>query len=322
MFSNKIDNILIELPTWLGDTVMATPAIESILDNFKDAKVTVVGSYVSTEILRANPRIDRVVVDKTKLKGFRPLNIYRLAKELGSFDLAISFRSHISSKALLSLTKSRLKYIYKKQNPPEDKSHQVWRYQEFVNRALNIDKTPTDLKIYYERYNFNRPSLGLNPGASYGSAKRWYPSEFAKVAIALSSKFDIYIFGSSGEIDIAKDIESLIKKEGVKNVINLAGKTSIKELCSFIGGLELFITGDSGPMHIASAYKVPTVAIFGPTKYKETSQWQNPKSAIVSLNLECAPCMKRECPLKHHKCMRDIKASDVLRAVEGLGLRA
>ena len=90
------------------------------------------------------------------------------------------------------------------------------------------------------------------------------------------------------------------------------------ELANQISSLDLFITGDSGPMHLAASFQVPTVTIFGPTRDKETSQWMNQKSIIVKKNLDCQPCMKRTCPLKHHKCMKQIKAKDVLNAIESL----
>ena len=79
---------------------------------------------------------------------------------------------------------------------------------------------------------------------------------------------------------------------------------------------DLLITGDSGPMHVAAAFQVPTVTIFGPTNDKETSQWMNIKSMIVKKNLDCQPCMERSCPLKHNNCMTQIKASEVLVSVE------
>jgi len=113
----------------------------------------------------------------------------------------------------------------------------------------------------------------------------------------------------------------MIRINGIKNVINLAGKTSIAKLVSHIAGLDLFITGDSGPMHIAAAYKVPTVAIFGPTKHKETCQWKNPKSLIVRKELECSPCMKRTCPIKTHECMKEITSKDVLKVVEKIMIK-
>ena len=104
----------------------------------------------------------------------------------------------------------------------------------------------------------------------------------------------------------------------MKNYKNLAGYTTITELINKISSLDLFITGDSGPMHIAAAFQIPTVAIFGPTKDKETSQWMNNKSIIVKKNLNCQPCMKRTCPLQHHDCMNLIKAVDVLNTVDKL----
>lgn len=73
-------------------------------------------------------------------------------------------------------------------------------------------------------------------------------------------------------------------------------------------------------MHIAAAYSVPTVSIFGPTKHIETSQWMNQKSKIVRHDIECAPCMKRECPLGHHECMKSIEAQEVIEAVKELKL--
>ena len=164
--------------------------------------------------------------------------------------------------------------------------------------------------------NSSLPLCGINPGASYGSAKRWYPQEFAKVARELSNEYDIVIFGGSSEIDIAVDIEKSLIENGVNNYQNLAGNTTITELINKIASLDLFITGDSGPMHIAAAFQIPTVAIFGPTKDKETSQWMNKKSIIVKRSLDCQPCMKRICPLQHHNCMNFIKANDVLRAAD------
>jgi heptosyltransferase-2 len=156
--------------------------------------------------------------------------------------------------------------------------------------------------------------LGINAGATYGSAKRWYPEKFAEVIKVLSKKYSVILFGGAGEIEINSDIEQMadIKLQ------NLAGKTSIQELAENIAGLSLFITNDSGPMHIAGAFKIPTVAIFGSTNHIETNQWKNSRQEIVRKNIECSPCMKRECPLKHHDCMKNISASDVLNAVEKL----
>ena len=121
------------------------------------------------------------------------------------------------------------------------------------------------------------------------------------------------IFGGPNEIGIASEIEQFLNQSKVFNFKNLAGKTNINELISEIANVDLFITGDSGPMHIAAALQVATISLFGPTNEKETSQWMNKSSQIIKKNLDCQPCQERICPLKHHKCMKQISPIEVVR---------
>jgi heptosyltransferase-2 len=304
--------LLIEIPTWLGDAIMVTPAIENLLNHYPNASVTILGSFVATSIFKNHPRVNNIVVDETKKKRNRYVALYKLSKEIGKFDMSVSFRSSFTSKLLLFFIGSAKRYRYKK---IKVQIHQVLKYNEFINKILKKNTEVGDLKLYFKPYAFSKPTLGINPGATYGSAKRWYPNEFAKVAISLASKYDIVIFGGSGEVDITRDIEESLKNSGITNYQNLAGKTSIEELIVKIAGLDIFITNDSGPMHIAGAFKVKTYSIFGPTKYKETNQWNNPNEHIITKNLDCAPCMKRVCPLGHHDCMKLITSEDVLKEI-------
>ena len=306
--------VLIELPTWLGDCVMATPAIENIVNFYNDVEMTFIGSFVSIEAMKNHPKVVKTAVLDKKYDY-----LYKIAKELGDFDVFFSFRSSFRSKFLKFLVSANNKYQFDKNKYIN--CHQVEKYNDFVNDSLNINSNPGKLRIYKQNQSsgvMQMPILGINPGASYGSAKRWYPNEFAKVASELSGQYDIVIFGGPNEVDIAGDIEKLLIEKGVSNYKNLAGNTTIPELINHISKLDLFITGDSGPMHVAAAFQVPTVAIFGPTKDDETSQWMNEKSSIVKKNLECQPCMKRTCPLQHHDCMNLIKAVDVLQSIKNL----
>ncbi len=122
------------------------------------------------------------------------------------------------------------------------------------------------------------------------------------------------IFGSQNEKQICDKIERILK-ENSTNCKNLCAKTNISELVSQISSINLFITNDSGPMHIAAAFKIPTIALFGPTKFTETSPWNNEKAKILHLKLACMPCMKRNCPIKTHECMKNLTPQMVLEAI-------
>ncbi len=322
--------ILIILPNWLGDAVMATPAIELLCKYYPKAKLTFIGSLVSIEALKYHPNCENAIIDETKKAPNRIKATYDLANKVGSFDMAISFRDQIHASLLLKLTKSVI-CIAKKSwhsmfllsHTPTIKADKHLSIQYAQLAMTNTDawdiSTP-NLKLYIEPKKFEKQTMGINAGATYGSAKRWYPERFAEVARKFSDKYEIIIFGGPNEVEMANEIESYLKVSNVTNYTNLAGKTNIKELCSLIGGCSLFVTNDSGPMHVAAAYKVPTISIFGPTKHTETSQWMNEKSTIVKHDIECAPCMRRECPLKHHDCMKGITSSEVIQAVKELNL--
>lgn len=322
--------ILIILPNWLGDAIMATPAIELLAQVHPNARFTFLGSYAAIEALKQHPLCERAIVDETKKASSRVLATYKLARELGSFDLAITFRNQFHSSLILRLTNTVVCLAKKSwhsafllSHTPKISSNQhlCVQYAQLAmsnNHEWNHETPP--LALYIPKKTFLKPTMGINAGATYGSAKRWFPERFAEVGAAFSQNFDILIFGGPNEIAMAKEIEDNLLRLGVTNYTNIAGKTTIQELCANIGGCSLFITNDSGPMHIAAAYQVPSVAIFGPTKYKETSQWMNEKSTIVRHEMKCSPCMKRECPLGHHECMTTITAKEVIEAVTKLGI--
>ncbi len=314
--------LLVILPNWLGDALMATPAIEALCEIYPDAKLTLVGSFVSLEALKHHPRCARACVDETKKGGNRLLNTCRFAKLLGPHDIAVTFRNQFYSSLLLRCTGTPItaarsswhsRALVTHPVKPHHPSHLVEQYRDIAQALSPKPLKIGNLRLHIAPHRFERPTLGINPGATYGSAKRWYPEKFAEVARAFARDYDIVIFGGPNETQMAEDIEARL--EGVK-VANMAGKTSVQELCAYIGGLDLFITNDSGPMHVAAAYGVPTVAIFGPTRHLETSQWKNDKSLIVRHEMECAPCMKRECPLGHHECMKSITANEVIEAAK------
>ena len=304
-------NLLIELPTWLGDSIMCTTAIENLVKHYDDLKITIIGSSSAIEVIQNHPK-----VIKTKVLKKNYLHDFFTLQSLGDFDVSISFRSSFRARIMSFFITADRKFHFDKHNYLN--VHQVEKYNEFINNSLNIKTRPGKLLIHSNNKSKDKSkrTLGINAGASYGSAKRWQPNKFAIVAEELSKKYDIIIFGGENEKDIANEIEQRLIQLNIKNYQNLATKTTIPQLVRIISELDLFITGDSGPMHIAAAFNIPTIAIFGPTKSSETSQWKNIKSVIVKKTLECQPCMKRSCPLKHHDCMKKIDSSEVLDAVK------
>ena len=304
--------LLIELPSWIGDTVMATPSLVNLINHFEAPKVTLIGSFVSNELIKNNPFIEEsIILNKNYI------DLYNSTKDLGQFDIFISYRGSLRTKIMKKFISSKFKYQFDKKKYII--GHTVEKYNCFINDCIGSNYAPGKLvlkDVLNDSISKNKKTLGLNPGATYGNAKRWYPEEFAKVAVSLSMQYDIIILGSSEELEIANQIENYLINNNVTNFQNFAAKTSISELLSIIKNLDLLVTGDSGPMHIAAAFQIPTVSIFGPTKDEDTRQWMNDKSIVVKKNLECQPCMRRVCPLNHHNCMRLIKSSEVLGAIK------
>jgi len=305
--------ILIELPTWLGDCVMTTPAIENIVKKYHDCEIVFIGPQVSIDLMRSHPKcIESYILDRGLI------NLASTIRSIKFIDLFISFRGSIRSKLFKLLLNAENKYQYNKNK--FSSGHQVEKYNQFIQESIGIDFKAGRLKIF-NRSNAHpskMPLLGLNPGASYGSAKCWPYEKFVEVAVSLSDKFDILIFGGPDEVALSKKIAQELRNKNCKNFTDLTGKTTIKDLLSYISSLDIFITGDSGPMHIAAAFQIPTVSIFGPTKVNETSQWMNNKSSILKKYLDCQPCMKRVCPLGHHNCMKKITSKDVINSVLSL----
>lgn len=152
-----------------------------------------------------------------------------------------------------------------------------------------------------------KPIVGVNPGASFGSAKRWPKERYAELLdlLAYEQETDIVIFGSSAEVNIAKAIALGMRHPP----LILSGETSLSGLIALMSCCDLFITNDSGPMHLAAALQIPTLAIFGPTDEVATGP-MSVKSVVIKKKVECSPCLLRECPIDH-RCMTGISVEEV-----------
>jgi heptosyltransferase-2 len=157
--------------------------------------------------------------------------------------------------------------------------------------------------------------IGLNPGSTYGGAKRWIPERYAEAANRLSERYGssgrhvaVAILGARGEEDLARSIAARIRT----NTVVCSGQTTVRELMVLTKRCQLFLTNDTGPMHIAAAFEVPTVAVFGPTDSRATAPFGG-RFSLVRKDVACAPCLLRECPIDH-RCMTAVSAEDVYEA--------
>ncbi|MEK6299653.1 MAG: lipopolysaccharide heptosyltransferase II [Acidobacteriota bacterium] len=156
----------------------------------------------------------------------------------------------------------------------------------------------------------NSPILAINPGATNSTAKRWPAERFAEAAdrLADSDGFQTVIVGAEGDREVAEQVAALMRTPAVV----LAGKTSIAELKAVLSCARVVISNDTGAAHVSAALGVPTVVVFGPTEHVSTRPLSE-HAAVVRHDVECSPCMLRECPIDH-RCMTGVHVEDVYRA--------
>ncbi|WP_246163110.1 lipopolysaccharide heptosyltransferase II [Oryzomonas sagensis] len=334
---HKVRRILIRAVNWIGDAVMTTPALGLIREHYPQAEITLLANPPVAEVFSPHDWVDKVMVFDRKgaHQGLR--GRLRLASELRkqSFDMAIILPNSFDSALVpwlagipVRLGKSSdgrsllLTGRYSQDETPPHR-HEVQYYRNLVRHfgITGVDVLPRlcttpaeDAAAEALLAKGGIPAgtcvLAVNPGATYGSAKRWYPDRFADVARRLAAEWQarIVIFGSPDEAGIAADIERRLGGD----CLNMAGKTTVRELMALIKRSNFMVTNDSGPMHIAAAFDVPLVAIFGPTDHTGTAPY-TVKAAIVRKGVACAPCKLRECPTDH-RCMTAVTADDVVAA--------
>ena len=172
-------------------------------------------------------------------------------------------------------------------------------------------------KLRLENAPAGRPWFGLNPGAEYGPAKRWPARRFAAAAVLLQKQTHCrwLIFGGAGDMDLAEKVTTEIRYAGreADGVINLAGKTSLRELAAALKLCRLLLTNDTGPMHLAAAVGTPLIVPFGSTSPELTGPFCSPSAQIVRTPVPCAPCFRRECPIDL-RCLNGIETAQVVEA--------
>ena len=333
--SRNIRKILVRSTNWIGDAVMTTPALGAIRAAFPSSEIVLAANSVVSELMTPHPFCDRVIIyDKNgPHRGLRGFGKFCRLIGRERFDLAILFQNAIEAAIMARLAHIGTRAGYNTDGrgilltheiPVTKEARRLHHTQYYMNMLAKLGISPAEQKLRLqctdEEKRWAQSLLGpgrwaaINPGAAYGSAKRWYPERFAQVADALASEpgYGSVLVGGRGETGIGSEIESLMRSKP----LNLIGGTSVRQLMAVLASVDLVITNDSGPMHVAAAFDRPIVALFGPTDHTTTSPLC-PRFILVRREVECAPCLKRQCPTDH-RCMAGISVNDVLSAVKTL----
>ncbi len=334
--------ILVRVPNWVGDAVMSLPALEALKGLYPGSEITVLARKTVVPIYEENPAVAHIMEYSEDFRSMR--GRFRLAGHLRKrrFDLAVLFQNAFDAAFISFISRIPERVGYGRDmrsglltqavgfTEEAKRLHHIEYYLNII-RSLGwrgeAGKRPLPRLYIGERDEKRageilgkagiRPGsalIGAAPGAAYGPAKRWGGERFANALWRLSEEAGAtpLIFGGPGDREAAKGVYNGIK-DRVPMVLNLAGRTTLRECMALMKGLSLFITNDSGAMHMASALGVPTVAVFGSTDPDLTGP-TGPKTRVIIKKTTCSPCFDRVCRFGHMDCMDAVTVDDVCAA--------
>jgi len=332
-------NLVVLSPNWLGDAVMALPALADVRRHFAGARLTVAARAPVVALFRMVEGVDDVLVLPGR-GGLAALTSWTqdvAALEGGGFDTALLFPNSFASALVVSragirerwglATDGRRCLLTRSAPKPRGCAHQADYYQALV-AALDIENGPlwarVDAPVLEVSPAPDGPYVVLAPGAAYGGAKQWIPERFAELAALVRREraWSVALVGSRADAAVCHEIvDRSVRMHGggpSASLVDLSGRTSLAELAAVLAGARAVVSNDSGAMHLAGAVGAPVVAIFGATNEHRTAPLRrgprSPAPRILATDVWCRPCMLRECPIDH-RCMTGISARDVFDAM-------
>jgi len=334
---SAMSKVLVRATNWLGDAVMSLPAIRAVRQIFPHAHLAVLARPPIADLYARETAIDEVIPFPA-LRGLRARREFADGLRAARFDSAILLQNAFDAALVVWLAgiPERIGYgrdgrgmlltrAIRVPEPGEIPRHERFYYLELLRRAGLIERFPECAAIRLDGIGTAReagavhlsalglagtPAIGISPGAAYGGAKRWLPERFAEsgqqAAGALGAA--VLVFGAAAERALCETVAGPLRRAGI-DARNLAGETSLREFIDLAAACRLFLTNDSGAMHIASALGVPTVAVFGATDDSTTGPTGD-LASVVREHAECSPCLLRECPIDH-RCMTRVTAARV-----------
>lgn len=334
--------IVVRGTNWVGDAVMTIPALRQLRRIFPDSEISLHTRSWAQGIFQDADFIDKILPfepEKSDIKTV--LSQIRIWREM-DFDLAVilpnSFHSAVVAK--LGKAKTRIGYATDKRSflltdalpvPAwKNERHEIFYYLNIVaeiekkffgetkvwenepqfDLAVSENRKAETRKILMENgVDLSKKIIALAAGSTNSRAKRWRAESFAELndRILSSLNANVVLIGSPDELEVSLKVA---EKSKIKPII-LTGKTTLAEVAAVLSVCDLLISNDTGPAHIAAALGTKTLVIFGPTNPKTTQPWN---SEIVYKNVECSPCMLRDCPIDH-RCMTRISAQEVFAKV-------
>jgi heptosyltransferase-2 len=324
--------ILVRATNWVGDAVMSLPALRALRSRFPLAKISILAKPWVGGLYGREPFCDELIpYTSTDVAG-----AWTTARDLAArgFDCAVLLQNAFEAAAIafaariperIGYARDGRAFLLTRAIPVprrgEIPPHERFYYLELLRRAGIIESIGADDSIRldgapaakaageekFRGFGWTQPVIGVSPGAAYGSAKRWLPERFAEAANRIANELGaaVAIFGSKDERELCESVAAAIRVP----VKNYAGATSLAEFIELAAACRVYLTNDSGAMHVASALGVPTVAIFGATNDVTTGP-TGPLARVVREAVECSPCLKRECPIDH-RCMLRVSAEKV-----------
>ena len=335
-----MNRLVILAPNWLGDAVMALPAIADVRRAAPAASITVAARASIAPLFAMAPDVDETLTlgdDEAETLAARRFDTALLLPN--STRAAIVARRAGIAERWGYRTGWRGSLLTRAIPAPRG-GHQIAYYQHLVS-ALGFPSGPTEPRVTVSReaqdaglnllmeagWNGRQPLVALAPGAAYGGAKRWPPEYFAELADGLAADgVQCAMVGTAADAGTAHDVEHSAKARdrGPERaaLLNLVGRTDLSTLAGVLSHCRALVTNDSGAMHLAAAVGISVTAMFGPTNERSTSPHiadlrsaapASPQTTILTHAIWCRPCMLGECPLDH-RCMRGIEVATVLEA--------
>lgn len=337
------ENILVRVPNWLGDTIMATPVVSTVRKMFPKSGLTILCKDVFVPFWRSFPGVNHVLTLGKEDHGVFGFLKKSVEIENKKFDLALILPVSFSS-AFLAFTAGIpvrmgwggegrelfLTHVIDRFRPRQ--KHLVLEYLELVRKAFGkkIPSRPLSLINPVSRgagnearhlfkinhVDASKGMIALAPGATYGPSKRWPLNNWIELVkhLLVDKKESLLILGGKEEAGYLEPLIQPIPKAQKQRVYSLVGRTTLLELLGVLKQCRLLVTNDTGPMHVAAAVGTPVVALFG----SSSPTWTGPYGQgheVIYKQVECSPCFQKTCPIGY-KCLTGIPVDDVFKAIQ------